>query len=52
MLSHAVEDPRHVAEMDAGSGDERFAHSSCGVAKGEEHHEPFVAYLADEALGV
>ena len=52
MLPHVVEDPPHVAEMDAGSGDERFAHSSCGVAKGEEHHEPFVAYLADEALGV
>ena len=52
LLSHVVEDPPHVGKMGAACGDEPFAHSSCGVAEGEEHHEPFLAYLADEALGV
>ena len=38
--------------MGSACGNERFAHLSCGVAEGGEYHEPFVAYLADEALGV
>ena len=49
LLLHALEDPLQVGKMGAACGDEPFAHSSCGVAEGEEHHEPFVAYLADEA---